>query len=124
MTADMLDLARRAVACPKWRWMPGMRTTEGIRIVHDPSRFPGACALRDGGWTPRLLDPGALPDLTDPATLGCLLALVQKARREPTYLPTLVGIVDKWVISPPITWRQTRYDSYAAVLVAALEAAP
>jgi len=70
MTADMLDLARRAVACPKWRWMPGMRTTEGIRIVHDPSRFPGACALRDGGWTPRLLDPGALPDLTDPATLG------------------------------------------------------
>jgi len=23
MSAD-LDLARRAVACPRWRWMPGM----------------------------------------------------------------------------------------------------
>jgi len=33
------------------------------------------------GWTPY---PGMLPDLADPATLGCLLALVREAWRCPT----------------------------------------
>ena len=67
----------------------------------------------------------SLPDLTDPATLGCLLALVREVRGEPTYLPTCLDVHDEaWVINPPIPWRQTRYESYASVLLAALEAAP
>jgi hypothetical protein len=24
MTDEMMELARRAVACPAWRWLPGM----------------------------------------------------------------------------------------------------
>lgn len=109
MTEQMLDLARRAVACKGWRWMPGMADCYGRR-------------LREGDW----LDPAAeFPDLTDPATLGCLLALVREARGEPTYLPTCLDVHDEaWVINPPIPWRQTRYDGYASVLVAALEAEP
>jgi len=64
------DLARRAVACNGWRWVPGMLSTMGrvVRVgAHGPifwgERYPRALA----------------PDLTDPATLGCLLALVREA---------------------------------------------
>jgi len=63
MTPELEALARRAVACKGWRWMPGMADHWGQR-------------LREGHW----VDPAAaLPDLTDPATLGCLLALVREA---------------------------------------------
>ena len=129
MTEQMLDLARRAVACKGWRWMPGMRTTEGMRTIHDPRLWPDRpCAIREGTWVdtavPRPLGDH-LPDLTDPATLGCVLALVREARGEPTYLPTCLDVHDEaWVVRPPGPWRQTRYESYASVLLAALEAAP
>jgi hypothetical protein len=43
-----------------WRWMPGMLTTDGIRIVE-------VCDLA-----------GKEPDFTDPATKGCLLAQVRE----------------------------------------------
>jgi hypothetical protein len=131
MTEEQIALARRAVACKGWRWLGGMRTANEERVIgvmRDGVLHlcaPLDAALESVSITRVFFDSSGscLPDLTDAATLGCLLALVRKARREPTYLPTLVGIVDKWVISPPITWRQTRYESYAAALVAALEAA-
>lgn len=75
MNEEMLDLARRAVACPRWRWMDGM-----------------VCVRAEDGrrwrpWTPRVWDAGTyLPDLTDAATLGCLLALVQEAWHNPSML--------------------------------------
>jgi len=109
MTEEQIALARRAVSCKGWRWMPGMRVLGGDRITERTLA----------------IDHGAFPDLTDPATLGCLLALVREARGEPTYLPTCLDAHDEaWVINPPIPWRQTRYESYASVLLAALEAAP
>jgi len=69
--------------------------------------------------------PDDLPDLDDEATLGCLLGLVRLARLDPYWLPTCLdwegGMA--WVIEAPSRKRQTRHESYAAVLVAALEAA-
>jgi len=60
----------------------------------------------------------ALPDLTDPATLGCLLALVREAWDD-RYLcaslsPRKLWMVDGWSL----------HDTEAEALVAALEAAP
>ena len=74
MTSQQLEqfeeLGRRAVACKRWRWMPGMLGLSNksssrsiwIRIVDPPRDDASEC------W----------PDFSDPATLGCLLALVRQ----------------------------------------------
>ena len=92
----LTNLARRLVAAPRWRWMPGLLATgEGwlgeARIVEVDdddgapvlwmyrgySRGPAtAHALGDRvGWSDSHSEP--IPDLTDPATVGCLRALVE-----------------------------------------------
>lgn len=80
MTDELTDNARRAVACVHWRWMPGMRwwTEDEHGEEDDRGRL-------DDFQSEYMRHPaGALPDLSDPATLGCLLALVRKAWRRPT----------------------------------------
>ena len=68
MTEEQIALAKRAVACRGWRWMPGMRTDLGERVSDDDAQTDAPT-----NWT------DDLPDLTDPATLGCLLTLVREA---------------------------------------------
>lgn len=89
MTPDQIDLARRAVACKGWRWMPGMRLECGdILIWSDEDRWH--CGNNET-WTrwrhDRIgqADRGSLPDLSDPATLGCLVALVREAWGDPGF---------------------------------------
>jgi len=84
MTDEMIALARRAVACKGWRWMPGMK------YIHRHDIGPDV-------WSPRIGRHGekpvraktrkdVLPMFHDPATLGCLLALVREAWNDPAYL--------------------------------------
>ncbi len=66
-----MELEQRAIACKKWRWIPGMFTDVGLLI---------AVILHDGAWQTskgNYLYP-KLPDLNNPATIGCLLALVRE----------------------------------------------
>lgn len=125
MNEEYIELGRRAVACKGWRWMSGMRYR--LHSSHPWFRYHGDdCADDDGNpiqqAPPNLQSKAALPDLTDPATLGCLLMLVREARKEPTYLPTCLDTQDEaWVIHPPGPLRQTRYSSMASALVATLE---
>jgi len=102
MTPADLDRARRVVASPLWRWMPGMLDDDGNRVVGDDetaiSLPQGADADRDY-WTLGFAATSGprhfLPDLTDPATLGCILALYLDARptlAAPDPVLTLVAV--------------------------------
>lgn len=104
------ELAKRAVACKGWRWLPGMAWS-----------VPGE-------WSTGRDSPpaGALPDLTDLCTLGGLLALVTEA-----YGWEMLPYQDSkgdWGVRRAIPGYRpvilSRYRCKAAALVAALEAEP
>ena len=81
---NYIELGKRAAACKVWRWMPGMADCWGGRV-------------REGDGLDRNT---AFPDLRDPATMGCLLALVRGAWAMPTGI--IVRYSDdkgKWEVS-------------------------
>lgn len=115
MKPDLEVLARRALACKNWRWMPGMlawrlthrkewiqvRFVEGLDVhaeLADPKvieRTPSKTLLVASGHT--VVDGWTkvdelLPDFSDPATLGCLLVLVRELRGKETW----VQYEDEW----------------------------
>lgn len=137
---DNLDLARRAVACKHWRWMPGMLEEGFYRTRYTEDGFPEYQTIDVGSTgtaeTVTFDAPvrSSLPDLTDPATIGCLLALVREAWGD-----LGLSAVGGWNGSEWVwrvnggkhhgsTFRMLVQDpvhrSEAAALVAALEAAP
>ena len=136
MTApDVVELGRRAVACPGWRWLSGMLVTGAdtltARIVDD-----GEAIWQDrGGWWSVAAAAGPftgsvpmLPDLADPGTCGALLALVRHAWGDPTL--SAAWAARRWYIVTPV--RGVGFDALKAIdapdelsaLVMALEAAP
>jgi hypothetical protein len=105
--------------------MPGMVTTHGQRIARVDSDGYAVAYYRGGHL--QTVEADALPDLADPATLGCLLALVREAWREPTLSVAWAG--GGWYVVQRIRrsvdalrWIDTATE--AETLVAALEAAP
>jgi hypothetical protein len=75
---NLEELARRAIACKRWRWMPGMLSVKGLRVTRRDSDGYVVGYYEDLSYIAECVK-GSLPDLSDPATLGCLLALVRKA---------------------------------------------
>lgn len=127
----MSDLARRAVSCRHWRWLPGMRRTDGSRMLCAGDDLDGdwqawiyedydSCACKVRRYQAR----GDIPDLSDPATLGCLLALVREAYRCPTLHAWYSRQLGCWVVSANGQEIGVQESSEARALVAALEAAP
>lgn len=128
------DLARRAVACPVWRWMPGMRVSDvGIVVFVDGSWLVTTVYIddRDGWSTGSRIARHALPDLDDPATLGCLLALVREAWGDVRIVCEWHarergdGVQDGWwIVDESGSVLPFTGGHEAEALVAALEAAP
>ncbi len=117
---NYIGLEKRAISCKGWRWMPGMRWwTEDDRGRLDDYQPEYMGRPHD-----------ALPDLTDPATLGCLLALVREAWGDPHASVGSAGWDDGeegWVVvacSPTAKWSLCDCKTEAEALVAALDAAP
>lgn len=137
MNEATLELARAAVASPHWRWLSGMVATHSehapARVLsvqadeYDPPMLEIAWSWRNGdGVHPR----GWLPDLEDPATLGCLLALVREAWKKPLlYVEPELDDDDglAWYVRG-VCWDRSYshwpYRSEAAALVDALLSAP
>lgn len=84
--SDLYDLAERAVACKHWRWMPGMavlRCAPGTPAHgHRQPRVDDECVTYE-----QALNVHIMPDLSDPATLGCLLHLVRERWQLPLRTP-------------------------------------
>lgn len=120
---DYEALGRRAVACKGWRWMPGMLTMSLGRFGRQRLVIPDQDPLREGDT----------PDFRDPATLGCLLALVREAYEIPSLQCGHVGGWDEdwdtWEVSNPAgrgvgCAYRGRGATEAEALIAALESAP
>ena len=131
MMREELELARRAVKCARWRWMPGMRSIWGnvvattcppLWLVDGVPRMPV-----DGYymWLKETDEhPDVIPDLKDPATLGCLLGLLREVYGDPW--AHVLRCAGGWSFHTPLLTMAPRVTarSEAQCLVAALEAAP
>tara|TARA_R110000868_G_scaffold45283_1_gene150401 strand:+ start:115 stop:492 length:378 start_codon:yes stop_codon:yes gene_type:complete len=122
-THDLEELARRSVACKRWRWMPGMLSETGLRVTRRDDDGYVVGYYENLSYIAQCV-PGTLPDLSDPATLGCLLALVREAWNNPNVTSYRTHPMTK---NPPwkveISMRLFCGDNEVEALVAALEAA-
>ena len=118
MNAEMLELARRAVACEGWRWMEGMlaaRHKGGVVDMTSSHRIDHmSIAVMDSiGWLP-ILDE-------DPAAAGCLLHLVREAWGDPKIF--MSAHMSFWMPSRPFgVLMNSGAPTEIETLVAALEA--
>ena len=114
----MNELAKRLVACKRFRWMPGVRWL----MLRAEGTLLGSGRVPDG---PALFfnSEGRLPDLNDPGTIGCLLALVRKAWDDPLICVAVDNTGCGWWVNGRNV-PMTLYGSEAEALVATLEAAP
>ena len=113
----MIELGRRAAACKHWRWLPGMQP---LTLDDEEDWMPCDRVWMTQGGKPSPPE-GAMPDLTDPATLGCLLALVREALDDSRiHCRTRAN---KFRVYSGVTPIGEWANSEGAALVAALEAA-
>ena len=130
---DILPLARRAVAAPGWRWLPGMRiaNTKFARVVAVRDGAP--CGAEEGAtcddnaavWLDEWTTP-MLPDLSDDLTALGLLKLVRGRWDLPNLAAVRKG--DRWMfwadVGLPDALYRLRADTEVELLVAALEVTP
>jgi hypothetical protein len=126
----MTEIAKRAVACKGWCWMPGMLTLDGRRVVGVDGDVLELFYADEHKCYQRWAED-AEPDFGDPATVGCLLALVRRALTDETatvsyddFDGTFFCMARHELDGQPYWGVVTQADTEVDALVAALEAAP
>ena len=118
---DWVELGKRAVACKHFRWMHGMLAKSPVGYE---ARITRDCTfLRE---IDKQINHKYLPDLRDPATLGCLLHLVREVHGPVSYTEPQadVGGWFVWLHSGAAGAAGVEGDTEAEALVIALETAP
>ena len=126
------ELGQRAVKCKCWHWLPGM-LSDGFRVDTDPS--DGRVRIVNSYYSEEYESiTDEWPDLRDPATLGCMLALVREAWGVPHLFVETDGPIAVWTVRSTLEFNMTGHEddrclagwgqTEAEALVAALEAAP
>lgn len=118
MSSTYPSLAEQATAAPAWKWKDGMR-------VIRPPRHNGAT-----GYTIRLEQDGyraaahEYPDLSDPATLGCILSIIREHYGRTAYVKPTPSPFEpqEYCYTVSTTSGTFTGSSEAAALVAALSA--
>lgn len=126
----MATLGERAVDCPAFRWLPGMLTVDGQRVLRGVEDA-GYVLVAVRGWLHVTEMQGDRPplDLTDAATIGCLAWLIADVHGG-------ICVMEHRIHDPMKGWIVWQYDSDGSrraiaraadrteTLVLALEAAP
>ena len=137
MTEAQIALARRAVAAPGWRWMPGMAAVgrNGAKWRLYMGSGGVLCAQGEGdaggyvaGWSNEWAEIlGALPGLSDPLTALGLLALVRERWDDPTLCVVFDHDDGTWAVGrweDGLALRAHTTSTETEALIAALEVAP
>ena len=110
MTPAQIEEARRWVALRGWRWMPGMSAGEpgkrgGVSHFARIQRIRKSdgmiwCLHERHGFVPMSYVCGQepVPDVTDPATRGCLLTLAREITQRPGLNAVDLGDSDWWCV--------------------------
>jgi len=116
MNDKFIELAKRAVACRNWKLISGMRLIRESGWGEPASqRVP--CTIPNGGY------PNWLPDITDPATIGCLLALVREAWDMPYLVVNTNSVMcEDWYIFIASLDKMFHGYTEAEAIILALEA--
>jgi hypothetical protein len=114
------QIAERAVACNDWETMAGIFMWPGYRYVKESLDGWHIYEYMRKGKKP-FAHWADLPDLSDPATRGCLLKMVRDSWGEQTLSVIYDPMISKWCIHLPGRKVNMQGLSEAEALVIALE---
>lgn len=117
---ELCSMASRAKNCRWFRWMPGMADVKGRRVIavdDDPEDYKRTVARNGDQWVDVTHEEYCTgPDLSDPATKGCISELV----RGKVFVEQSAS-KERWIVTDGEAGLSLRFESHERALLCALE---